>query len=356
MDYQTEQNILYTKKIQQKFEELPDYCANFILSKTNSTSIRTRYGMCMDIAIFLEFIAKENGYENAKEVLESDLQLVTAHDIDKFSNYLKCYERKGVVRQNSASGIKRKIASIKTFYKYLIRENIVTKNPASLVDSPVVHDKEIIKISNADIKKMKAGIMNGNGMSRRQKKLNMKNILRDKAIMMLLLNTGIRISECVGLDLKDIRFIEEGENRSYIVVTRKGGDRDRIYISDIMASILKDYLSNNPDLARYGTRRSYNPQNETEALFLSCRHERMTVRAIEIMIKKYATLNIEYGEQISPHKFRSTYASLLYEKSKDLNLVAQVLGHRNISMAQKRYVRFNESEKIRGVMELGKTE
>lgn len=147
---------------------------------------------------------------------------------------------------------------------------------------------------------------------------------RDVAILTLFLGTGIRISECVGLNLKDVDF----ETNSFKVV-RKGGNEAILYFSDEVASALKQYISDR-------NQRLENAKKQETALFLSLQDSRISVRAVQNLVKKYSSIAAPL-KKISPHKLRSTYGTALYRETKDIYVVADVLGHKDVNTTKKHY-------------------
>ena len=155
---------------------------------------------------------------------------------------------------------------------------------------------------------------------------------RDLAIVTLLLGTGIRVSECVGLDVTDIDF-----NTNGIRVIRKGGSEMIVYFGDEVEKALKDYIN--------GSRKLVNPQEGHEnALFYSTQRRRIGVKAVENLVKKYSR-QVTPLKKITPHKLRSTYGTTLYQETGDIYLVADVLGHKDVNTTRKHYAAQDESRR-----------
>jgi site-specific recombinase XerD len=156
--------------------------------------------------------------------------------------------------------------------------------------------------------------------------------IRDMAMITLLLGTGIRISECVGMDLNDVDF----ERKSFRI-TRKGGDVAVLYFSDEVAEPLKAY---------YDWRVEHGdplPGHE-QALFLSLQRKRVTARAVENRVKKYA-MRVTPLKHITPHKLRSTYGTDLYRQTGDIYLVADVLGHKDVNTTRRHYAQLEDARR-----------
>ena len=151
-----------------------------------------------------------------------------------------------------------------------------------------------------------------------------------------MLGTGIRVSECVGLNLSDVDIKEQG-----IHIHRKGGKEATVYFSDEVAQYLERYLEERRTLCPI--ERGTGTQDEP-ALFLSLRKKRLTVRSVEYLVKKYAS-QVTTTKKITPHKLRSTYGTTLYQETGDIYLVADVLGHRDVNTTKKHYAAMDDARR-----------
>ena len=151
-------------------------------------------------------------------------------------------------------------------------------------------------------------------------------------VALVFLGTGIRISECVGLNIDDFDF-----EQNAFVVTRKGGKEVILYLSDEVADALKDYLAERKEIEAL-------PGHEN-AFFLSIQRRRITQRAVENMVKKYAAIAAPLKKKISPHKLRSTFGTNLYRETGDIYLVADVLGHSDVNTTRKHYAAIAEDHR-----------
>ena len=207
---------------------------------------------------------------------------------------------------------------------------MIEKNPTIFVDMPKLHDKAIIRLDIDEVALLLDYVENcGKELTGQKKVYYEKTKTRDLAILTLLLGTGIRVSECVGLDINDIDFKNNG-----IKVTRKGGSEMVIYFGEEVRNALENYLET--------TRASATPLPDHEnALFLSAQRKRMGVQAIENMVKKYAR-QVTPNKKITPHKLRSTYGTSLYKETGDIYLVADVLGHKDVNTTKKHYAAIDD--------------
>ena len=171
----------------------------------------------------------------------------------------------------------------------------------------------------------------GDALTKQQKKYYEKTRSRDAAILTLLLGTGIRVSECVGLDIEDVDFKNNG-----IKVFRKGGNEMIVYFGDEVARALQTYLADRDAITPVA--------GHEHALFYSTQRKRMNVRSVENMVKKYAS-QITSTKKITPHKLRSTYGTALYQETGDIYLVADVLGHKDVNTTKKHYAAMSDQRR-----------
>lgn len=225
------------------------------------------------------------------------------------------------------------MSALRSFYAYFFKHQIINKNPTLLVDMPKLHDKAIIRLDTDEVATLLEYVEHGGDDLTGQRKVYFeKTKNRDLAILTLLLGTGIRVSECVGLDIQDVDFKNNG-----VKVTRKGGNEMVVYFGEEVENALKMYL--------YTTRKSTTalPGHEN-ALFLSTQRRRIGVQAVENMVKKYAR-QITPNKKITPHKLRSTYGTALYKETGDIYLVADVLGHKDVNTTKKHYAAIDENRR-----------
>ena len=264
-----------------------------------------------------------------------DLERIEPVDIEEYMEYLKVYTRTQdeELITNGERGLKRKMSALRSFYNYYFTRQAISKNPTLLVDMPKLHDKAIIRLDADEVAMLLDFVESaGDKLTGQALTYYKKTKERDLAIMTLLLGTGIRVSECVGLDLNDVDFKNNG-----ITVTRKGGNQMVVYFGDEVADALLDYIE--------GSRKAITPLSGHEnALFLSTQRRRMGVQAVENMVKKYAR-QVTPNKKITPHKLRSTYGTSLYKETGDIYLVADVLGHKDVNTTKKHYAAIDEDRR-----------
>ena len=230
----------------------------------------TRLSYAYDLTMFFHFLKeiKEEWKEIPLEQLQTEtLSQISVQDIERYLEDLKYRpndpEHKNMNREQ---GIKRKFFSLKSFFGYLCRVGLLTVNPTLSMQMPRTHAKEIVRLNSEEMKELLAEVDSGSGLSGRQKAFHERTRLRDSALLALMLGTGIRVSECVGLNLDDVDMKESG-----IHIRRKGGKETTVYFNAEVARRLNEYLA-----VRTGIETLLEHKN---ALFLSLRNQRITVRS-----------------------------------------------------------------------------
>ena len=316
---------------------LPKPALDYIYSKEQTTQTSTLIAYCYDLLTFFRFLAGPDVELQVQDVKKIDyglLNKVTADDIEQYKRYLEL-NTVGEQHENNKRAIARKMSPLRSMYKYLTVREFISKDPMQLVDLPKLKkDKNIVRMNNYEVQAILEAIDSGNAYtSERQRKYNQKTRGRDLAILTLMLNTGIRVSECNGLDLTDVDF-----HVNSLTIVRKGGGQDIIYFNDEVADTLKDYIN--------GEREYIIPvEGHENALFYSLQGKRISVDAIENLVKKYAKMVVP-NKKITPHKLRSTYGTALYRETGDIRLVADVLGHENINTTIDYYAAIEDEHKL----------
>ena len=328
-NFYQERNLKNLEKIEYLKEELPDFIEEYFIGIENQTSTLTRLNYAYDLRIFFDFLIKKKfRNKTIKGFTLSDLESVSGTDIEKFLSYLSNYEFRGNFESCNDRAKARKLSSVRALFRYFFSKEKISVDNAAKVSLPKLHEKEIVRLEVNEVVDLINCAESGSGLNPHQKIYFEKNKVRDVAILSLFLGTGIRISELVGLNNDDIDFTTNS-----FKVTRKGGNQTILYFSQEVADALIDYIAykeNDTDI----------PENET-ALFLSLQKKRISVRAVEDLVKKYSRI-IAPLKKISPHKPRSTYGTQLYRETGDIYIVADVLGHKDVNTTKKHYAAISE--------------
>lgn len=333
--YYQQKDIENIKKLREMMKELPPFCTEFFRGIEPRTSTRTRIAYAYDLSVFFDFLKKENPVFAKMKRMDfklEQLDQITVTDLEEYMEYLKYrFNEQNHEIMNQERGIMRKISSLKSFYNYFFRTEKLTTNPAALVRLPKLHDKEIIRLDVDEVALLLDAVEQGEGLTEKQKTFHKRTRLRDLALLTLLLGTGIRVSECVGLDINDVDFKNGG-----IHIHRKGGKEVTVYFGSEVENALQDYLDE-----RFGI---IPEEGSEQALFLSMQRKRMNVRSVENLVKKYARI-VTPLKKITPHKLRSTYGTNLYRETGDIYLVADVLGHSDVNTTKKHYAALEDERR-----------
>lgn len=334
--YHEQTKIDQTIRLREVLTTLPPFAKDFFRAIEPRSSARTRINYAYDIRVFFHFLMEVNPVYKNYEIQDfkvQDLERIEPVDIEEYMEYLKVYKRDDELVTNGERGLKRKMSALRSFYNYYFTRQAISKNPTLLVDMPKLHDKAIIRLDADEVAMLLDFVESaGDKLTGQALTYYHKTKDRDLAILTLLLGTGIRVSECVGLDINDVDFKNNG-----ITVTRKGGNQMVVYFGNEVADALINYME--------GDRKAVTPLSGHEnALFLSTQRRRMGVQAVENMVKKYAR-QVTPNKKITPHKLRSTYGTSLYKETGDIYLVADVLGHKDVNTTKKHYAAIDEDRR-----------
>lgn len=333
--YHEHTDIENTLKLREVLKTLPPFCKDYFRAIDTTTTTKTRISYAYDIRIFFQFLLEENpAFRNhsMQDFTVDVLDQVKALDIEEYQEYLKVYKNGDKLETNGERGLKRKISALRSFYAYYYKREMIHTNPTVLVDVPKIHQKSIVRLDTDEVAMLLDHIEHcGDHLTGQKRVFYEKTRERDLALVTLLLGTGIRVSECVGLDIEDVDFKNNG-----IKVTRKGGNEMVVYFGQEVEKALKNYLP---------VREGITPlAGHEHALFYSSQRRRIGVQAVENLVKKYAR-EITTTKKITPHKLRSTYGTALYQETGDIYLVADVLGHKDVNTTKKHYAALDDARR-----------
>lgn len=339
--YSEQIDIDNTYRLRMLISTLPPYAKDYFRGIQPHTESRTRIAYAYDLNVFFSYLHENNPIFAQKEIRDitlDDLEKLRPTDIEEYLEYLQAYtdpqnEGSNNTKTNHELGLKRKLASLRSFYRYFIQHEDIMYNPVDLVTMPKVHDKAITRLDIDEVALLLDQAESGNKLSEREQRFHDRTKLRDVALLTLMLGTGIRVSECVGLNIDDVDFKNDG-----IRIHRKGGKEVVVYFGDEVESALLSYIEER--------KKKEAVAGHEEALFLSLQKKRISVRAVEKLVKKYAQ-TVTTVKHITPHKLRSTYGTNLYRETGDIYLVADVLGHNDVNTTKKHYAAL-EDDRRRG--------
>ena len=328
------------EKLRELQASLPSFCRMYFRGMNDTISPRTKIAYAYDLRLFFEFIMKEKNLHakySMPDLPMSVLDQIKREDIEDYLEYLSLYkktheaEEKEEVVMNEERGKSRKLASLRSFYNFYFTNELIDTNPAALVKMPKLHEKEIVRLDPNEVAILLDQVEDGSKLTQKQLQYHEKTKVRDVALLTLLLGTGIRVSECVGLDIQDVDFDNMG-----IKVRRKGGYEDIVYFGEEVNSALLSYIEQRKHIIPLS--------GHENALFLSMQNRRLNVKSVENLVKKYAQL-VNNLKNITPHKLRSTYGTTLYQETGDIYLVADVLGHKDVNTTRKHYAAMKDAHK-----------
>lgn len=260
-----------------------------------------------DLGKFAEFMVKELG--RGCKVVDVDQYTIKA--------FIQFLADTGYKRANSAISRGRKLATIKSFFKYLVGNGKVKTNPADQVKMPKVQRKEPSYLTEQEYKRLLRAVKNNATRYFKQ---------RDMAIITMFLGMGLRLSELVQLNVGDINF-DEGN----VKVTRKGNQEHILPANDGVMIYIQRYLK---------TRKQVNSQ---DPLFLSKRNQRIDGGSIWHLVKKYLKQAQIEKDKLSPHTLRHTFATMLLKQGENILTIKELLSHRNLRTTE-RYLHINGEE------------
>ena len=328
--YHEQKDVENILRLREVLTTLPPFCRDYFRAIDTTTTTKTRISYAYDIRIFFQFLLDENpAFKDYKmtDFTVDVLDQIKALDLEEYQEYLKVYQAGDKTETNGERGLKRKISALRSFYAYFYKREMIETNPTVLIDVPKIHDKSIIRLDTDEVALLLDYIEHcGDQLTGQKRVYYEKTKERDLAIVTLLLGTGIRVSECVGLDIEDVDFKNNG-----IKVTRKGGNEMVVYFGPEVEKALKRYIEVRENIIPL--------EGHEHALFYSAQRRRIGVQAVENLVKKYAT------KKITPHKLRSTYGTTLYQETGDIYLVADVLGHKDVNTTKKHYAAIDDARR-----------
>lgn len=315
--------------------ELPRFLRGFFSYLRGNVLPMTRLAYLQDIHFFFNYLIDETGLVEADEtskIKASELNRVRAIDVNMFIDYCRKYkvetDNTVTIYENNNKTLARKKSSISVLFKYLYRDELVEKNITDGFDPirlPKAGEREIKALQDDEVMIMLDAVTNGTGLTRHQKSYWEKTKKRDKAILILFLTYGLRLSELQQLNLSSFNF-GRGEFKIY----RKRGKESIMPINDSVFETLNDYINNERP------KEEKIKEGNKDALFLSLQGSRLTERQIRDLVKKYTAIALKTSTKAgySPHKLRATAATSLIGRGNSIYDVAALLDHEQVTTTQ----------------------
>ncbi|MCL2169756.1 MAG: tyrosine-type recombinase/integrase [Defluviitaleaceae bacterium] len=344
-NYHQEQERKHLTRLEEIRKELPPFMREFFRSKSDSLSSRTRLSYAYDLRLFFNFLLTdfpEFPAQNMFDLTIEDLAKINSEHIEEFMEYLSYYVSKRdeteLNVQNQINSKGRKLATLRTVFSYFYKKGKITGNPAELVDTPPVKEKAKVYLEADEIANLLDAVDEGKSLSAHQRRFHAYTRSRDVAMLTLFAGTGIRVSECVGLNIQDVDL-----DRGSFRVIRKGGDEAILFFNEETEIALREYMEQRLNIKAL--------EGHENALFLSIQNRRITTRAVQNLVKKYSELTNSL-KKITPHKLRSSFGTNMYRETGDIYLVADLLGHSDVNTTRKNYADTKQEAGRRAVRNL----
>lgn len=312
-------------------EELPRFLRQYFVYLKGNILPMSRLAYLRDVRFFFNYLINQTDLtkaHNAKDITLSEIDNIRASDINLFIDYSRKYTvDEGdsiVVYENSNKTLARKKSSISVLFKQLYRDGLIKENITDGFDPirvPKPGEKEIKALQDDEVMIMLDAVTTGSHLTEHEKKYWEKTKLRDKAILVLFLTYGLRLSELEQLNISSFNF-----SRGDFKIYRKRGKESTMPINRSVEIVVKDYIDN-----------ERNPEaSDEEALFLSLQGKRITSRAIRDLVKKYTSIALSTSRKdgYSPHKLRATAATSLIGRGNSIYDVQALLDHEQVTTTQ----------------------
>lgn len=315
-------------------KELPNFMNSFFSYLRGNVLPMTRMAYLRDIKFFCNYLINETDIvegNSIKDIRERDFDRIDGSDINLFLDYCRSYtverEKSFHIYENDQRSLSRKKSSLSVLFKHLYREGLVSRNITDAFNPirvPKPGETQIKALQDDEVMRMLDAVVTGDKLTDKEKEYWQKTKLRDKAILLLFLTYGLRISELQQLNISSFNF-----NRGEFLIHRKRGKESIMPLNNTTRSAVLDYIeSERPS-------EGIDPIHE-DALFLSLQKRRMTERQIREMVKKYTSIGLDTARSAgySPHKLRATAATSLIGRGNSIYDVQALLDHENVTTTQ----------------------
>ena len=331
--------ILKENEIMEKCEavqdELPRFLNGFFAYLKGNVLPMTRLAYLHDIRFFCNYLIQETELTEARithDIKLQDFQQIKAVDVNIFIDYCRRYkvekEKAIYVYENDKKSLSRKKSSLSVMFKHLYRDELITRNITDAFDPislPKPGEREIKALQDDEVMRMLDAVTDGSHLTKKEHDFWEKTKKRDKAILILFLTYGLRLSELQQLNLSSFNFAR-GEFKIY----RKRGKESTMPFNKTVLKVLSEYINE-----ERATEDKLTDDNK-DALFLSLQGKRLTERQIRELVKKYTSIGLATSRDAgySPHKLRATAATSLIGRGNSIFDVQALLDHENITTTQ----------------------
>lgn len=312
-------------------DELPVFLRSYFIYLKGNVLPLSRLAYLRDIRFFFYYLINETNLTSAdsiKEIKSAELNNIKASDVNLFIDYCRKYtieeQDNIVVYENSNKTLARKKSSVSVMFKQLFRDGLIDSNITDGFDPirvPKPGEREIKALQDDEVMIMLDAVTTGAHLTDHEKIYWEKTKLRDKAILIIFLTYGLRLSELQQLNVSSFNF-----SRGDFKIYRKRGKESIMPINKSVEIVVKDYLENE----------RHPSEDDEEALFLSLQGKRITSRAIRELVKKYTSIALSTSRKngYSPHKLRATAATSLIGRGNSIYDVQALLDHEQVTTTQ----------------------
>ena len=314
---------------------LPSFMRGFFVYLKGNVLPMSRLAYLHDIKFFCTYLIEETDLTEAEttdKIKLKDFQKIKAVDVNIFIDYCRKYtvetEDSVTVYENSNKTLTRKKSSVSVLFKQLYRDELLEKNITDGFDPirvPKPGEREIKALQDDEVMIMLDAVSTGSGLTKKEHQFWEKTKKRDKAILVIFLTYGLRLSELQQLNVSSFNF-----NRGEFKIYRKRGKESIMPLNRSVTMVVKDYINNER------TSEENIADEHKDALFLSLQGKRMTERQIRELVKKYTSIGMHTSRKAgySPHKLRATTATSLIGRGNSIFDVQALLDHEQVTTTQ----------------------
>ena len=314
---------------------LPKFLKVFFIYLKGNVLPLSRLAYLHDIKVFMNYLINETNLTEANlvsEITSQEFNKIKGKDVNAYIDYSRQYKVEGddaiYIYENNNKTLSRKKSAISVMFKQLYRDEIIEKNITDSFDPirvPKPQEREIKALQDDEVMIMLDAVSTGNGLTKKELQFWEKTKLRDKAILILFITYGLRLSELQQLNISSFNF-----NRGEFLIYRKRAKESTMPLNQSVTIVLNEYINNErkkeDDLI----------ESEKDALFLSLQGKRMTERQIRELVKKYTAISLKTSKSkgYSPHKLRATAATSLIGRGNSIFDVQNLLDHEQVTTTQ----------------------
>lgn len=312
---------------------LPRFLRGYFIYLKGNVLPMTRLAYLGDVLFFFEYLVNETDLtsaDNPKDVTLSELNNIKAVDVNIFIDYCRRYTKEkenGIyIYENNNKTLARKKSSVSVMFKQLYRDELLDKNITDGFDPirvPKAQEREIKALQDNEVMVMLDAVSTGNGLTKKEHQYWEKTKKRDKAILILFVTYGLRLSELQQLNVSSFNFTR-GEFKIY----RKRDKESVMPLNKSVTAAVEDYILNE--------RKEIVDIVDKDALFLSLQGTRMSSRQIRTLVKKYTSIGMQTSRSggYSPHKLRATAATSLIGRGNSIFDVQALMDHEQVTTTQ----------------------